>query len=104
MKSIVTSLVIFPTAVTADIWTEVNIFTGMWNLSSGNWPVGINTVVPFAGSTLRTWADIIVDYPNAETRSTDSFFGVQVGHRGPIAEEGYVDWVESDGIKYDFAN
>ncbi len=96
-------LVQVPTGVAANVWTEVDAKAGMWNLSGGNWPVGVNTAVPFAGSTLRTWADIIADYPNAETRSTDSFFGIRVGHPGPIAEEGYVDWVEFDGIKYDFS-
>jgi predicted ribosomally synthesized peptide with SipW-like signal peptide len=97
-------LVQVPTGVVANTWTEVNALTGMWNLSGGNWPVGVNTAVPFAGSTMRTWADIIADYPNAETRSTDSFLGVRVGHPGPVSEEGYVDWVEFDGVKYDFAN
>ena len=97
-------LVQVPTGVANSTWTEVNAMTGMWNLSGGNWPVGVNTAVPFAGSTLRSWADIIADYPNAETRSTDSFFGVRVGHPGPIAEEAYVDWVEFDGVKYEFTN
>lgn len=97
-------LVQVPTGIVANTLTEVDALTGMWNLSGGDWPVGVNTVAPFAGSTLRTWADITADYPNAETRSTDSFFGVRVGHPGPAGEEGYVDWIEFDGVKYDFVN
>lgn len=95
-------LVQVPAAFPVATWTEVDALAGMWNLSGGNWPVGVNTAVPFAGSTLRTWADILADYPTAALRTTDSFFGIRVGHPGPIGEEGYVDWVEFDGIKYDF--
>ena len=97
-------LVQVPTGVVGDTWTEVDALAGMWNLSGGNWPVGVNTAVPFAGSTFRTWADILADYPTAAFRTTDSFFGIRVGHPGPAGEEGYVDWVEFDGIKYDFQN
>lgn len=97
-------LVQVPTGVSVNTWTEVNALVGMWTLSGGNWPVGVNTLVPFSGATARTWADILADYPNAETRSTDSFFGVRVGHPGPIGEVSYVDWVEFDGQVYDFEN
>lgn len=97
-------LVQVPTGVVANTWTEVDALAGMWTLSGGNWPVGVTTAVPFSGANPRTWADIIADYPTAETRSTDSFFGIRVGHPGPAGEEGYVDWVEFDGVKYDFVN
>lgn len=97
-------LVQVPTGVSVNTWTEVDALSGMWTLSGGNWPVGVNTLVPFSGVTARTWADIIADYPNAETRSTDSFFGVRVGHPGPAGEISYVDWVEFDGQVYDFEN
>ena len=96
-------LVQVPTGVVANTWTDVDALSGMWNLSGGNWPVGVNTVVPFSGATQRTWADILADYPTAALRTTDSFFGIRVGHPGPLGEEGYVDWVEFDGIKYDFS-
>lgn len=95
-------LVQVPTGVVANTWTEVDALAGMWTLSGGNWPVGVNTAVPFSGATARTWADILADYPLAETRSTDSFFGVRVGHPGPVAEESYVDWIEFDGVQYNF--
>jgi len=97
-------LVQVPTGVVANTWTTVDTLAGMWHLSGGNWPVGVNTGAPFAGSTDRTWASIIADYPNAETRSTDSWLGVRVGHPGPIGETNFVDWIEFDGETTDFEN
>ena len=95
-------LVQVPTGVVANTWTTVDALAGMWYKSGGNWPVGVNTAVPFPVATPRTWADIIADYPNAETRSTDSFFGVRVGHPGPSGENSFVDWVNFDGETTDF--
>ncbi len=85
-------------------WTEVDALAEMWHLSGGNWPVGSTTTVPFSGSTNRTWSAIVADYPNAETRSTDSWLGVRVGHPGPTGEEGVVDWIQFNSEKTDFEN
>ncbi len=95
-------LVQVPTGVVANTWTTVDALAGMWYKSGGNWPVGVNTAVPFSGATPRTWADIVADYPNAETRSTDSFLGVRVGHPGPAGENSFVDWINFDGETTDF--
>ena len=95
-------LVQVPTGVVANTWTEVDALASTWTKTSGDWPVGVNTAVPFPGSTARTWADILADYPAIAIRTTDSFFGVRVGHPGPVGEEGYVDWVEFDGVVHDF--
>jgi predicted ribosomally synthesized peptide with SipW-like signal peptide len=95
-------LVQVPAGVTPDTWTEVDALAGMWSWSgyaaNGNkWPDN-NT------NEFRTWNDIKAAFPNASIRKTDSFFGVRVGHPGPIGEESYVDWIEFDGVKYDFEN
>ncbi len=103
-------LVHVPTGVAANTWTEVDAIAGgsaMWLYSGATWPAGAvsaGTIPGGTSGTARSWADILADYPNAETRSTDSFFGVRVGHPGPNGEEGYVDYIEFDGVKYDFVN
>jgi len=101
-------LVMVPTApgnlgVPANTWTNVDAIRGgaaVWTWSryvaNGNmWPDG-NV------SQYRTWADIVTAFPTAETRSTDSFLGVRVGHPGPNGETGFVDFVEFDGHTFDF--
>ncbi|MHB1330629.1 MAG: TasA family protein [Minisyncoccota bacterium] len=96
-------LVQVPTGITVDTWETVDALAGSWTYSGENWPVGVNTAVPFSGSTARTWADIIADYPNAELNDGAlSFLGIRVGHPGPIGETGYVDWIEFDGVTTDF--
>ncbi|NCN52637.1 hypothetical protein GW943_02395 [Candidatus Parcubacteria bacterium] len=96
-------LVQVPTGVTANTWTTVDALAGMWTLSGGNWPAGaVDNTGTTPGSTPRTWADILANYPNAETRSTDSWFGIRVGHPGPAGETGYVDWINFDGQISDF--
>ncbi|MCA9361502.1 SipW-dependent-type signal peptide-containing protein [Candidatus Kaiserbacteria bacterium] len=97
-------LVQTPTGVVVNTWTEVDALAEMWHLSGGTWPIGTTEDGTTPGSTPKTWAEILSEYPTAAFRTTDSFFGVRVGHPGPAGEEGYVDWVEFDGVKYDFAN
>ncbi len=107
-------LVQVPTGVVANTWTTVDAINGgatLWtwsrfakgpdNIAStsddGTWPDGnLNEY--------RTWSDIITAFPNAETLSTDSWFGVRVGHPGPIGEDSFVDWIEFDGETTDFEN
>jgi len=91
-------------------WTEVDAIdggNGLWVTSGGNWPAGLtsNGSIPGGTSgTARTWDDILLDYPTAALRTTDSFFGVRVGHPGPLSEESYVDSIEFDGVLYNFEN
>lgn len=97
-------LVQVPTGLTSGSWEEVDALAGAWTLSGGNWPVGTTETGTTSGSVSKTWAQINYEYPNAETRSTDSYFGIRVGNPGAIGDEAYVDWVEFDGVKYDFGN
>lgn len=99
-------LVMVPSGVTAETWTTVDALDGgsaMWTYSGANWPVGL--VDPSEpGTNPRTWDEILANYPDAETRSTDSFLGVRVGHPGPDGEIGYVDWINFNGEVSDFVN
>ncbi len=96
-------LVMVPTGVVVNTWTTVDAINGgtaLWTYSGANWPAP--NVQP--GTTPKTWNQILADYPGAETRSTDSFLGVRVGHPGPIGENSFVDWVEFNGETTDFEN
>jgi predicted ribosomally synthesized peptide with SipW-like signal peptide len=98
-------LVMVPTGVSADTWTTVDAINGgnaLWTYSGAFWPAGGSETGTTPGTTAKTWASVLADYPNAETRSTDSFLGVRVGHPGPDGETGYVDWIEVDGETTDF--
>ncbi|QQR79177.1 MAG: hypothetical protein IPJ68_02795 [Candidatus Moraniibacteriota bacterium] len=98
-------LVQVPTGVAVNTWTTVDALAGNWTYSGPTWPVGLVDITGTTpGTTSRTWADVLANYPNAETRSTDSFFGVRVGHPGPIGETSFVDWIEFDGEVTDFEN
>ncbi len=100
-------LVMVPTGVTVDTWTTVDAINGgtaLWTYSGNFWPAGGSETGTTPGTTAKTWASILADYPNAETRSTDSFFGVRVGHPGPTGEQSFVDWIEFDGETTDFEN
>lgn len=97
-------LVQVPDGVVEDTWTEVDALADTWTLSGGNWPAGGSEDGNTPGSTPKTWASILADYPTAALRTTDSFFGVRVGHPGPDGEESYVDWIEFDEVLYDFVN
>jgi predicted ribosomally synthesized peptide with SipW-like signal peptide len=103
-------LVFVPSAngtVVPDTWQTWNTGgTSMWSWSgfaaNGNmWPDG-NT------NANRTWNDIVATWPNAETRSTDSWLGIRVGE--PYAD-GFTGNVDSfsmtvNGVtkKFDFEN
>lgn len=97
-------LVQVPDGVAVDTWTVVDALADTWTISGGNWPIGTTEDGSTPGSTPKTWAEILTEYPTAALRTTDSFFGVRVGHPGPAGEESYVDWIEFDGVTYDFQN
>ena len=97
-------LVQVPDGVVEDTWTEVDALADTWTISGGTWPIGTTEDGTTPGSSPKTWADILFEYPTAALRTTDSFFGVRVGHPGPDGEESYVDWIEFDGVTYDFVN
>ena len=98
-------LVYVPTTLPVGAWTEVDAIQGgaaMWRYSGAFWPASGTETGTTPGTTPKSWTSILADYPSAETRSTDSWFGVRVGEPGPAAAEANVDWVEFNGIKYDF--
>lgn len=98
-------LVFVPTGVAADTWTEVDAIQGgaaMWTLSGGNWPLGGSETGTKPGSTPKSWSSIVADYPDVQTRNTDAFFGVRVGHPGPSGEMGWVDYINVNGQIFNF--
>jgi predicted ribosomally synthesized peptide with SipW-like signal peptide len=97
-------LVQVPTGVVANTWTTVDALAGSWTYSGAFWPIGGSELGTTPGTTPKTWASILADYPLIETLSTGSWLGVRVGHPGPVGEESYVDWVEFDGETTDFEN
>ncbi len=79
--------------VVQNSWKEWNAIDGgnaLWRYSGPTWP---GTVTP--GTTPRTWSDILTQYPNAQIRQTDAFFGVRVGE--PYAD-GYTE--NLDAVKF----
>lgn len=91
-------------AIPVGAWTEVDAIQGgaaMWTwsgyASNGNkWPD--NNVNEY-----RSWNDIKAAFPNAETRSTDSWLGIRDGQGGPLGATDYVDWFQFNNDKSDFA-
>jgi len=55
-------------------WDAIAAGSAQWVFSGATWPV---TLQP--GATLKTWSQILADYPAARIRVTDSFLGVRVG-------------------------
>lgn len=75
-------LVYIPTGVTANTWQTFDAIQGgaaLWAYSGTNWPV-----TGGAGSTPKTWNQILVDYPNARIRVSDAHVGIRNGHPGPV--------------------
>ncbi len=101
-------LVMVPSGVASETWATVDAIDGgsaMWTYSGANWPAGlVDGTGSTPGTTPRSWDDILANYPDAETRSTDSFLGVRVGHPGPDGEIGYVDWINFNGEVSNFEN
>lgn len=69
-------------------WDAINGGNALWKYSGTTWPI---TGEP--GSTPKTWSQILADYPNAETRSTDSWFGFRIGEPYADGFTGNVDRV-----------
>lgn len=75
--------------VQQDQWQEWDAIDGgaaQWSYSGPTWPV---TGEP--GSTLKTWSQILSDYPDVRIRVTDSWLGLRVGE--PYAN-GYTENVD----------
>ncbi len=73
-------------------WDALQNGNAKWSYSGSTWPVtstgpdaGLSGV---SGTTLRTWNQILADYPNVRIRVTDSWLGMRVGE--PYAD-GYTE-------------
>lgn len=66
-------------------WDTINGGMGLWGYSGGVWPVT-------GGSGLKTWNQILADYPLVRIRVTDSFLGIRVGE--PYAD-GYTENIDA---------
>ena len=55
-------------------WDAINGGTALWSYSGPTWPI---TGQP--GATLKTWSQILTDYPGIRIRVTDSHLGLRVG-------------------------
>ena len=67
-------------------WDAINSGNALWVYSGATWPTTLD-----AGTTPKTWSQILALYPNAETRSTDSWFGFRVGEPYADGFTGNVD-------------
>jgi parallel beta-helix repeat protein len=68
-------------------WDAINFGGALWGYSGATWPI---TGQP--GTTLKTWSQILSDYPGIRMRVTDSFVGLRVGE--PYAN-GYTEDIDS---------
>jgi hypothetical protein len=76
--------------VTQNNWKEWDAIAGgtaLWNYSGATWPI---TGQP--GTTLKTWSQILSDYPNARILVGDSWLGLRVGE--PYAN-GYTENIDA---------
>ena len=86
-------LVFVPSAngtVTQDAWQEWDAIDGgnaLWTYSGATWPV-----TGGAGTTAKTWNQILSDYPGVRVRVTDSWLGLRVGE--PYAD-GYTEYLDA---------
>ena len=70
-------LVFVPTGVAASTWQQFDALQGgaaLWVYSDATWPAP-NAV---AGTTTKTWNQILADYPNARIRVSDAHVGIRV--------------------------
>ncbi len=72
-------------------WDAVNSGNAKWSYSGPTWPTTAQGVSGVSGTTLKTWSQILADYPDARTRTTDSFMGIRVGE--PYAD-GYTENID----------
>lgn len=76
--------------VIQDSWQEWDAIDGgnaMWAYSGATWPV-----TGGSGTTLKSWSQILTDYPGVRIRVTDSWLGVRVGE--PYAD-GYTENIDA---------
>ncbi len=67
-------------------WDAIANGSALWLYSGPTWPGTADL-----GTSPKTWSEILALYPNAETRSTDSFLGFRVGEPYADGFTGNVD-------------
>jgi hypothetical protein len=84
-------------SVTTDTWQNWNAVdtSSQWVYSGATWPA---PNAALSGSTPLTWSQILTDYPDIQTRATDSWFGFRVGE--PYAD-GFTGNVDNFAITID---
>lgn len=75
-------------------WDAINGGNAQWSYSGTTWPAGVGGGGE-PGATLKTWSQILAQYPGVRIRVTDSFFGIRVGE--PY-NDGYTENI--DAIKF----
>lgn len=68
-------------------WDAVNGGASLWHYSGATWPI---TGQP--GGTLKTWTQILSDYPGVRIRVTDAHMGIRVGAPYP---DGYTENIDT---------
>jgi hypothetical protein len=72
-------------------WDAVNSGNAMWSYSGPTWVAGVGGGGE-PGSTLKSWSQILSQYPGIRIRVTDAFLGIRVGE--PYAN-GYTENIDS---------
>ncbi len=91
-------------SIVQNTWKEWDAVAGgnaKWRYSGATWPVD-----GLPGTTLKTWSQIIAQYPGIRIRVTDSWLGIRVGE--PYAD-GYTENIDkfsfataNNSVVYDF--
>ena len=77
-------------AVTQNNWKEWDAINGgnaLWLYSGATWPISGTP-----GTTPKTWAQILAEYPGVRIRVTDAFLGIRVGEPYP---DGYTENIDA---------
>lgn len=72
-------------------WDAINSGNAKWSYSGPTWAMGIGGGGE-PGTTLKTWSQILSQYPNARILAGDPFLGIRVGE--PYAD-GYTENIDS---------
>jgi hypothetical protein len=72
-------------------WDAINGGTALWRYSGATWPAGVGGGGE-PGTSTKTWAQVLSQYPGVRVRVTDSWLGMRVGE--PYAD-GYTENIDS---------
>lgn len=78
-------------------WDAINGGNAMWSYSGATWPAAFGSCPGGgeAGTTLKSWSQVLCQYTGVRIRVTDSFFGIRVGEPYP---GGYTENI--DAVKF----